>query len=164
MPQCIAMCAAAISVCAVITTTMTTYPALVHTTAHSRPTKRCCCVGKLPCEVVLPQKIMLHTAPRDAASAVALLATVNLHETATDRYNFTAVHCGRTHADERYALQCRSRCAATMVVRWAARSRSLQWCYRSLNQVVRTNEHKVCYALHSTTYQHSPLRHHTVLL
>ncbi len=158
------MCAAASGVCAVITTTIKTYFALVHLIAHSCPTKRCCGVCKMQCDVVLPQKIMLNTAPRDAASATALLNTVNLHATAMDKYNFTAVHRGYTHADERDALQCRRWCVTMMVVRWTARSCTLQWCYQSLNQIVPIYTHTVHYTLHITIYQHLPPHHHTLLL
>ncbi len=164
MPQCTAMRAAAISVCAVITTNMTTYSALVHTTAHSRPTKRCCCVCKMQDEVVYPSKYMLNTAPRDAASATALLTAVYLRTRHVDKYEFTNVHRSHAHADERHARQFIRRSAAIKVERWTARSRTLQRCHQPINQVVPTYTAIVHYTLHSTTYQHSPLRHHTVLL
>ncbi len=51
-----------------------------------------------------------------------------------------------------------------MVVRWTARSRTLQWCYQSLNQVVRTYTAIVNYTLHSAIHQYSPPHHHTLLL
>ncbi len=164
MPQCTAMCAAAISVCVVIITNMTTYSALVHTTAHSRPTKRCCCVGKMQGHVTQPSKFMLNTAPRDAASATALLDTVCLRTKYFDKHEVTTVMHNHTHADERYALQFRRWCATTMVMRWTARSHTLQWCHQSLNQVVPTYTHTVHYTLHSIMHQHSPPHHHTLLL
>ncbi len=164
MPQCTAMCAAGITVCVVINTSMTTYFALSYTTTHSHPTKRCCCVGKMQCEDMQPYKFMLNTAPCDAASATALFTAVYLRTRHVDKYEFTTVLRTHTHAEQRHAMQCRRSCPATMVVRWTARSRTLQWCQQSLNQVVPTYTVIVHYTLQSTTHHHSPLRHHTVLL
>ncbi len=143
---------------------MPTYPALVYLTAHSRPTKRCCGVGKMNGHVTHPSKLLLHKAPHDAASATALLTTVNLRTKHVNKYEFTNVHQGHTHADEKDALRRKLWCGVTMVERWTARLRTLQRCHQPLKQVVRTYTAIVHYSLHSTMYQHSPPRHHTVLL
>ncbi len=164
MPQCTAMRTAAINVCVVMNTSMPTYPALVYLTTHSRPTKPCCCVCKMQCEVELPQKIMLHTAPRDVASATALVATIKIHTKQLNEYDFINVPRIGTHAEERHATQCRCWCATTMVVRWTARSRTLQRCHQSLNQIVHTYTHTVHYTLHNTSHHYSPPHHQIVLL